>query len=127
MSYWLNILVPFDGSDYSKKAVTESIRLAEKFNSRVTVLNVCWEKSDEKSLLLLKGNEEPLKKSGIRYTLRVVRAKFPAEKILEIIDKEGFDCVVLGARGISGTKDFLLGSVSTKVAAESKCTVILSR
>jgi len=127
MSYWLNILVPFDGSDYSKKAVTESIRLAEKFNSRVTVLNVCWEQSDEKSQLLLKVNEEHLKKSGIRYTLRVVRAKFPAEKILEIIDKEGFDCVVLGARGISGTKDFLLGSVSAEVAAKSKCTVILSR
>jgi len=127
MSYWLNILVPFDGSEYSKKAILESIRLAEKFNSRVTVLNVCWEKSDEKSLLLLKDNEEPLKKSGIRYTLRVIRAKFAAEKILEIIDKEGFDCVVLGARGISGTKDFLLGSVSTEVAAKSKSTVILSR
>ena len=76
MSYWLNILVPFDGSDYSKKAVTESIRLAEKFNSRVTVLNVCWEQSDEKSLLILKGNEEPLKKSGIRYTLNLSELNF---------------------------------------------------
>ncbi len=127
MSYWLKILTLFDGSDYSKKAITESIRLAEKFNLKVTLLNVCWEKSDDESRNLLKGAEKPLKKSGIRYTLRSVRADNPAKKILEIIDKEGFDCVVLGARGIGGAKALLLGSVATKVAAESKCTVILSR
>jgi nucleotide-binding universal stress UspA family protein len=132
MSYWLKILTLYDGSEYSKKAILESIRLAEKFNSKVTVLNVCWEITDAESRSMLKRAEEPLKKSGIRYTLRSVRADGPGNdatgrKVLEILEKEGFDCVVLGARGIGGAKAFLLGSISTKVAAESKCTVILSR
>lgn len=127
MSYWQNIITLYDGSDYSNNAVTESIRLAGKFNSKVTVLNVCWENSDDESRNLLRKMEEPLKKSGIRYSLRSVRAENPAKKILEIINDEGFDCVVLGARGIGSAKSFLLGSVSSKIAAECKCTAILSK
>jgi nucleotide-binding universal stress UspA family protein len=127
MSYWQNIITLYDGSDYSNNAVKESIRLAGKFNSKVTVLNVCWENSDDESRNLLRKMEEPLKRSGIRYSLRSVRAENPAKKILEIINNEGFDCVVLGARGIGGAKSFLLGSVSSKIAAECKCTAILSK
>ena len=127
MSYWLKILALYDGSEYAQKAVDCSIRLAEKFNSRVTVMNVCWESSDDESRALLRKLEDPLKKSGIKYTLRSVRAENPAKKILEIIGDEGFECVVLGAKGIGGAKTLFLGSVSTKIASESKCTVVISR
>ena len=127
MSYWLKIIAPYDGSDYAKKAINDSIRLAEKFNSRVTVLNICWEQSDDESRALLRKTEDLLKKSGIKYTLRSVRAENPAKKILEIIEDEGFECAVIGAKGIGGAKTLFLGSVSNKIATEAKCTVMISR
>ncbi len=127
MKYWSKILLAYDGSEPSKKALQEAIRLGEKFNSAVTVVNACWEKSDDESRYLLKETEEPLKKAKIKHTLRSERSENAPRKILEIIQKEGYDCVVLGARGLGGAKDWLVGSVSTKKAAEAPCTAILSR
>jgi len=127
MKYWSKILLAYDGSEYSKKALQEAIRLGEKFNSFVTVVNACWEKSDDESRYLLKETEEPFKKAKVKYNLRSERTQNAPKRILDIIQKEGFDCIVLGVRGVGGAKDWLLGSVSTKIAAEAPCTVILSR
>ena len=127
MKYWSKILLAYDGSEYSKKALQEAIRLCEKFNSSVTVVNACWEKSDDESRHLLKETEESLKKAKIKYNLRSERTENAPRRILDIILKEGYDCIVLGVRGVGGAKEWLLGSVSTKIAAEAPCTVILSR
>lgn len=127
MKYWSKILLAYDGSEYSKKALSEAIRLGEKFNSSVTVLNACWDRSDDESRYLLRETEGPLKKAKLKYSLRSERTDNAPKRILDIVQKEGFDCVVLGARGVGGARDWLLGSVSTKIAAEAPCTVILSR
>ena len=127
MKYWSKILVAYDGSEYSKKALHEAIRLGEKFNSAITVVHACWEESDDASRYLLKETEEPLKRAKIKHNLRSERTDNAPRRILEIIQKEGYDCIFLGARGIGRAKDWLLGSVSTRIAAEAPCTVIISR
>jgi nucleotide-binding universal stress UspA family protein len=38
-----------------------------------------------------------------------------------------YDLVILGSRGMSGLKSLLLGSVSTKVAKEAKCSVLVMK
>jgi nucleotide-binding universal stress UspA family protein len=126
LKHWLNILLAYDGSQSAKKGLEEAIRLGEKFNSKITVVNVCWEKTDDESRYILSETEEKLKKSKVRYNLRSERTENVPKRILDIIKNEGYDCVVLGARGFNA-KDWLLGSVSTKIAAEAPCTVILSR
>ena len=128
MKYWSNILLAYDGSKSAKKGLEEAIRLGEKFNSKITVLHLYWDMTDVESRHLLKETEDAMKKSKIRYTLRsqLEPVEYVPKRILEILKSEGFDCVVLGARGFKA-KDWLLGSVSTKIAAEAPCTVVLSR
>jgi nucleotide-binding universal stress UspA family protein len=50
-----------------------------------------------------------------------------AEEILRTAGKENIDTIVLGTRGISEAKEFLLGSVSYKVSHYAKCPVIIVR
>ena len=49
----------------------------------------------------------------------------PAEVILRCVEDQHADCIVMGGRGLSGLKAFLLGSVSYKVANQAPCTVII--
>ena len=49
----------------------------------------------------------------------------PSEEIPKIANEEKYDLVVMGNRGLSGIKGFLLGSVSDKVSRSSECPVVI--
>ena len=49
----------------------------------------------------------------------------PAEEIARIANEEGFDLLVVGSRGLSTVKAFLLGSVSEKLSRLAKCPVLI--
>lgn len=51
----------------------------------------------------------------------------PAEAILEVANQVNADLIVVGNRGLSGIRRFLLGSVSTKVSAHAPCSVLIVR
>jgi len=51
----------------------------------------------------------------------------PGEKILSVLHKEQIDLIVMGTRGMSGIKRFLLGSVSDWILQEAPCPVLLAR
>lgn len=55
------------------------------------------------------------------------RGNDAAEEILLIANKENVDTIVVGSRGFSASKDFLLGSVSYKVMHYAKCPVVVVR
>ena len=57
----------------------------------------------------------------------LVRDGIPGEEILSAIDKYRIDLVVLGTRGRTGLKRFLLGSVSEWVLTEAPCSVLIVR
>lgn len=50
-----------------------------------------------------------------------------AAEILHIANKENVDTIVIGSRGFTASKDFLLGSVSYKVMHYAKCPVVIVR
>ena len=50
-----------------------------------------------------------------------------AEEILHIANKENIDTIVVGSRGFTASKDFLLGSISYKVMHYAKCPVVIVR
>ena len=57
----------------------------------------------------------------------VVREGNPGEELESLSTKDGKDLVVLGTRGLTGIKRFLLGSVSERVLHNAPCSVLIVR
>lgn len=66
------------------------------------------------------------KQSGVTFTTKVV-IDSPREAIIEESENWGADLIVVGSHGYRGYKRFLLGSVSSAVAAHAKCSVEIVR
>ncbi|HET6715755.1 MAG TPA: universal stress protein [Nitrososphaeraceae archaeon] len=47
--------------------------------------------------------------------------------ILELCDKEKYDIIVMGSRGMGKFKELVLGSVSNKSVHHSSCPVMIIR
>lgn len=56
---------------------------------------------------------------------RIIESGHPAEIILQIIDKEHYDLVIVGSRGLNPIQRLFLGSVSNKIVSLAHCPVML--
>jgi nucleotide-binding universal stress UspA family protein len=140
------ILVGLDGSDFSLKALDFAIDLAKKYRSQLVLVHVVVrqiyainppeagilagtaivrELEAEGKAILTKG-EETVKAQGIPVEGRL-RQGVPAEELLRAGVDEKVDLIVLGSRGLSQVKAFLLGSVSDKVSHHAKCPTLIVR
>lgn len=133
------ILVAVDGSEYSNAAVKKAGELAEKFGSKVTLLNVIKPLSvfheeveivedlqkDEARRILRKSKEILLDMEVDSKTL--FRKGDPASEIVDLTKENDVDLIVVGSRGLGGIKMFLLGSVSKRVTEHAHCSVLVVR
>jgi nucleotide-binding universal stress UspA family protein len=67
-----------------------------------------------------------LRVAGVRATPQVLEGE-PAQTLLDEAERWGADCIFVGERGLGPLERFFLGSVSTAVAVESKCSVEVMR
>ena len=51
----------------------------------------------------------------------------PADAILDVAEERGSDLIVVGNKGMTGAKRFLLGSVPNKVSHHAPCSVLIIR
>jgi nucleotide-binding universal stress UspA family protein len=51
----------------------------------------------------------------------------PADAILDVAEENGADLIVVGNKGMTGAKRFLLGSVPNKVSHHAPCSVLIIR
>jgi nucleotide-binding universal stress UspA family protein len=51
----------------------------------------------------------------------------PADAILDVAEERGSDLIVVGNKGMTGAKRFLLGSVPNKVSHHAPCSVLIVR
>jgi nucleotide-binding universal stress UspA family protein len=51
----------------------------------------------------------------------------PADAILDVAEEQGADLIVVGNKGMTGAKRFLLGSVPNKVSHHAPCSVLIVR
>lgn len=121
------ILVAIDGSSYSETAVSfvKSHFLPEGVS--ITFLNV-W----DYPVMLPKFPFETIEK---KYSKEMRKAAFmahalcvsgdPAEMIANTSHRKKVDLVVVGSKGLTGIKQFFLGSVARKVITHSKCSVLV--
>jgi nucleotide-binding universal stress UspA family protein len=134
------ILVPVDGSEYSKKALEFACEIASGFSSELYLLNVREGVATERTTVPLDQDDaisagrtvtaaatEIVEKQGLDVAGSEVVVGSAANEILEFADRHNIDGIVMGSRGLSDFKGLLLGSVSHKVGHLAKCTCITVR
>ena len=131
------ILVPLDGSTFSEKGLNEAIFYAKLTNAEITGLNVVvvyptlastvinYKKYlTEKSEKLLDSTKQKCEKQGVKFNSKILYGK-PSTKISEFAQKEKFDLIVIGSRGLSGIKQTILGSIASGIVQKSKTSVLV--
>ncbi len=131
------ILVCCDGSKHSDKAIKLSCDIAKKYDSDLTIIYVVDKtiKSDvfagsEYTKILRKYAQDTIlraqrlaKSQGIEPNV-IIKEGIVSEQIIQYSKKSKTDLVVVGSKGLGAVLRFMLGSVSTKIANHSLCSVL---
>jgi nucleotide-binding universal stress UspA family protein len=141
------IVVGTDGSETAAEAVRQAVDLARLSSATLSVVSayepvperrVAGEQQDvpadvqheigprEDVNLVLDAAAAEAKKAGIEVQTHPVQAD-PADAILNVAEETGADLIVVGNKGMTGTRRFLLGSVPNKVSHHAPCSVIIVR
>lgn len=136
------ILVAYDGSKNSERALARAAVLASRSGASLTVITVvnltvsAWgpmtppipeevfedmTDSGKKMLDQAVAKVRPI----LPQADGLVEEGNPADCILSVAERDKVDLIVLGRRGISGVERFLLGGVSSRVVDHSKCDVVV--
>jgi len=68
------------------------------------------------------------KKEGVNIDTEVImNASSAAEGIINYASRKNVDLVVIGTKGVTGAKKFLMGSVTSKVSSHAHCSVLAVR
>jgi len=129
-------LLAIDGSPASEAATRYLTRLPLPAGPACTVLHVLhptMEAGDLRIPQRLAAAEHMVEKAAgtlaqAGYEVDPqVHEGHPAQQILQVAQSGGADLVVVGARGLSGIQEFLLGSVSGRVLQYARCSVLIAR
>jgi nucleotide-binding universal stress UspA family protein len=63
-------------------------------------------------------------KPDLKISQKLVEGR-PSTRIVETAKEGNFVLIVMGSRGLSGVKEFFLGSVSDRVADDAECPVMI--
>ncbi|MFL9913737.1 universal stress protein [Paraburkholderia sp. RL17-337-BIB-A] len=145
---YANILVAMDGSEGSKRALNEAIRVAKLARGRLTALYVL----DQSAAFTYAGACDPhlltdaarqvgrsllddalakMQALGVAGDTEILETQGIAEDIASCIarcvDRRGVDLVVMGTHGRRGMRRMVLGSVAERFVRHSPCPVLLVR
>lgn len=135
---YAKILVCSDGSKYSEKAIRVACDLAKRYDSKLTLIHVVDKtlKSDiiagkEYTNILRKYATETLQKAqkiaseeGMSPQI-ITKEGSVANEIIKFAKNDQTDLIVIGSKGLGAVLKFLIGSVSSKVASHSLCSVLI--
>jgi nucleotide-binding universal stress UspA family protein len=121
----MKILVGIDGSEHSRWALTEAINVAKKFSGFVKVITVYKRGMDDQAKAALEEAERYLKKEKVNYGVSSILGSNPSRALVNVAERENFDLIVVGSRGLGSTAAFLLGSVSRRVVTKANCDVLV--
>lgn len=125
MKEHMKILVGLDGSEHSKKALKEAVRIAKRFTGSITIVSVYTKENEDENEEMGNYLESFLKEEGIQYGFKPILGSNPSKAILETAAEEKADLVVVGSRGLGKAAAFILGSVSKEVVSSSSCNVLV--
>ena len=131
------LLVPYDGSTNSKRALNKAISLASLSNATITLVHVIsYHGAMAKIVQPYKGkvisHVKEFMKDAKKLALRdnvLLEQKIlygsPAEEVLKLMKKKKFDLVIMGKRGTTRVTGPTLGSVSNALVQSSKVPIMI--
>ena len=142
-----SIVVGTDGSDTAKEAVRKATSLAARLDAEIHLVSayepvpegrlreerqqvpddVQWmiHPREDVNTTLGDGAKE-IDEAGVSVKTHA-REGDPADAILDVAEEQGADLIVVGNKGMTGAKRFLLGSVPNKVSHHAPCSVMIIR
>jgi len=142
-----SIVVGTDGSDTATQAVRQAIELARSVGARIDLVSAYEPVSDarlrEESIHVpedlqwminpredvqatLEAAASEIRAAGVEVEVFALQGD-PADAILDVAEERGSDLIVVGNKGMTGAKRFLLGSVPNKVSHHAPCSVLIIR
>lgn len=143
-----SIVVGTDGSDTAREAVNQAIQLAQLAGATLEVVSAYepvsnqrlkdeaaeaprdlqWSISPREDVdATLREVAEAATTAGVPTVNTFARQGDPADAILDVAEEQGSDLIIVGNKGMTGAKRFLLGSVPNKVSHHAPCSVLIIR
>jgi nucleotide-binding universal stress UspA family protein len=142
-----SIVVGTDGSDTAKEAVRQATDLAKSVGAAVHLVSAYepvpqgrleserrelpedaqWMVNPREDVeATLEEDSGAMRGSEVAVETHA-REGDPADAILDVAEEQGADLIVVGNKGMTGAKRFLLGSVPNKISHHAPCSVMIIR
>jgi nucleotide-binding universal stress UspA family protein len=142
-----SIVVGTDGSDTAAEAVRQATELARALGARVHLVcayepvpesrlrverlevpqDVQWTVNPREDVeRVLEIEAEAIRAAGVEVET-LAREGDAADAILDVAEQRDADLIVVGNKGMTGAKRFLLGSVPNKISHHAPCSVLIIR
>jgi nucleotide-binding universal stress UspA family protein len=142
-----SLVVGTDGSETAGEAVRQTVELAQRLDARVHIVSAYepvpdtrlreerqqvpedlqWMVNPREDVnATLESAAKGLEEAGVKVETHA-REGDPADAILDVAEEQGADLIVVGNKGMTGAKRFLLGSVPNKVSHHAPCSVMIIR
>lgn len=145
MSFIKKILIPTDGSEYSRYATEYATKLSRELKADLvlaSVVDVRYDMYDaysevhsvvqieeiirEQVTKSLDQRAAELEENGYKVK-KILKVGDVIHELVEIIKSEAIDLVVIGSHGRKGFSHFLLGSTTEKLVRSAPCPVLTVR
>jgi nucleotide-binding universal stress UspA family protein len=142
-----SMVVGTDGSDTASEAVRQATELARTLGAKIYLVSA-YEPVPESRLRdermqvpddlqwminpredvdrALEQTAEAIRAAGVEVEA-LAREGDPADSILDVAEEKHASLIVVGNKGMTGAKRFLLGSVPNKVSHHAPCSVLIIR
>jgi nucleotide-binding universal stress UspA family protein len=143
-----SILVGTDGSQTAETAVRRAIELAAGLHARLHIVSAYEPASEARPrgeaapasedtqwasnlhddvVALLERARAEAASGGVAEVETFARVGDAADAIVDVAEEQRCDLIVVGNKGMTGAKRFLLGSVPNKVSHHAPCSVLIVR
>ena len=142
-----SIVVGTDGSETATQAVHQAVDLAKQIGAKLELVSAYEPVSDQRLRgertevpddlqwmvnpredvdATLSDAADVVREAGVEVDT-FAREGDPADAILDVAEEREADLIIVGNKGMTGARRFLLGSVPNKVSHHAPCSVLIIR
>jgi nucleotide-binding universal stress UspA family protein len=142
-----SFVVGTDGSETAAEAVRQATELANSIGARIHLVSAYepvgsqrlreerqqapddlqWSINEREDVeATLKQAADRIQGAGVE-AATYARQGDPADAILDVAEEQKADLIIVGNKGMTGAKRFLLGSVPNKISHHAPCSVLIIR